>query len=104
MRVGTGGVGPQQPRILGDHTTPVLCCWFVEDNGKGKHGYAAADGRRGYLPPQGGGLFNSIQEMRNAMSKQKIRTANVEPNYDDEVPQGWRIRSLTDNEMADLLR
>jgi len=80
----------------------VLCCWFVEDNGSGGSGYAAADGRRGWLPPDGGGLFSSVQQLREAMQRQSITPAYIEPNYDDEVPKGWKIRNLTANEVSAL--
>jgi hypothetical protein len=90
---------PERPRIIGNESTPVLCCWFVEFDGSGKCGYAAVDGSRGYLPPEGGGLFSSIRELRNVLERQKMHNIKILPVYGGEVPKGWKIRGLTTNEM-----
>ena len=92
------------PHIVGDGNTPVLCCWFVENNGIGGSGYAAVDGRLGAVPPAGGGLFTTVEELRLAIKKQKIQSANIEPSYSGVVPEGWKIRSLTEDELRSLLR
>src|SRR6185503_15289403 len=70
-----------RPRIAATESALALVCWFLEDNGAGQHGYAAADGRLGFPRPDAGGLFGSIDELREAMKRQRIKTANIETSF-----------------------
>ncbi len=90
------------PRIIANEGTTVLRCWFVEENGHGQSGYVAIDGRLGHEPPEGGGLFKSITEVRDAISRQQIPTPDVEPSFGGVIPKGWKIRSLTQDELHTL--
>jgi hypothetical protein len=82
--------------------TPSLFCWFVEDNGAGKSGYAAMDGQVGGAYPEGGGLFPTIEQVRDAIRHQQLKTPLIVPHYPGEVPESWKIRSLTTNEVDRL--
>jgi len=92
----------KSPRIIADENTPVLCCWFVEDDGSGRHGYTAIDGRLGDQTPLGGGLFAGINELRDALVWQHVRNVNIVPNFGGVIPQGFKIRSLTSDELQVL--
>jgi hypothetical protein len=79
-----------------------LWCWFVEDDAAGHSGYATMDGRAGYAPPDGGGLFPTIESVRDAISHQDNKTPWIVPHYGGEIPRGWKIRGLTTNEVERL--
>ena len=93
---------PLGPRVVAAHDTSVLCCWFVEDNGWGRSGYVAVDGRRGHQPPEGGGLFGTVHELREAIKRQKVDKAEIVPSFGGRVPENWKIRDLTDDEVRIL--
>jgi hypothetical protein len=91
----------EEARIEGPPDAPSLHCWFVEDDGAGQHGYAACDGKRGYMPPEGGGLFPTMAGLTNAIRKED-RRCFIYPNYDSETPAGWRVRDLTPDELTTI--
>ena len=92
---------PRRDKLLADGNTPGLRCWFVEDNGSGAQGYAAFDARLLTQPPDGNGLFTSIEELSLALKAKKIN-AYIEPSFGGRTPEGWRIRSLTGDETQKL--
>ena len=96
------GVSAPNPRIAAAKGTEILCCWFVEDNGSGRQGYAAVDACLGAPPADGGGLFGSISDIREALKKQGIANADIEAGFGGQVPSGWRIRDLTPEEVSKL--
>ena len=89
-------------RVLAGPNTTGLCCWFIEDNGAGESGYVAVDARRGYQPPEGGGLFQTVYELREGIKRQKAENAQIVPSFGGRVPKGWKIRDLTDDEVRIL--
>ncbi len=91
-----------KPTLGAGIDAPSLFCWLVEDDGAGHSGYAVMDGRLGSARPLGGGLFPTIEEVKYAISHQKIKTPYLVPHYPSQVPKGWRIRSLTTNEVDRL--
>jgi hypothetical protein len=89
-------------RVMAEPNTSILCCWFVEDNGAGESGYVGVSGLRGYIPAGGGGLFQTVYELREGLKRQKLERAKIVPLFDGEVPKGWKIRGLTDDEVRIL--
>jgi hypothetical protein len=92
----------EKPRLLAPDDAPSLCCWFVEDDGTGRHGYVGMDAARDYTPPHGGGMFATIEELRDAIRHQKCKTPIIHPQFPASVPQGWRIRDLSKSEVEKL--
>jgi hypothetical protein len=89
-------------RVMAQPNTSIVCCWFVQDNGAGESGYVGVSGLRGYIPAGGGGLFQTVYELREGLKRQKLDGAEIVPLFDGEVPKGWQIRGLTDHEMRIL--
>jgi hypothetical protein len=50
----------------------------------------------------GGGLFGTIEEVRDAIKRQKVKTPWLVPCYGGVPPPGWKIRRLTTNEVERL--
>jgi hypothetical protein len=94
----TGG-----PSVLGGGKhTQILYCWYVEDDGSGRSGYVAIDAIWSYAPPDGGGLFQSIDEVRSAMRAQGIRPSQFVAAV-MVTPEGWSTRNLTQGERKALV-
>lgn|GEM_PF-1283627 len=89
--------------ILGARTDmTTLVCWYVETDGRGNSGYAAEDGYYSSAYPEGGGLFASIEGVKEALRHQTNRTPWLVPYYGGEIPPNWKIRGLTTNEVSRL--
>jgi hypothetical protein len=94
--------GSEKPTLGASEDAVGLCCWFVEDDGVGHSGYAVLDSRVSSAHPRGGGLFGKIEDVREAISRQKVKTPWLIPCYGGETPPGWKIRRLTTNEVERL--
>lgn len=92
----------QKPNLCAGKDAPSLYCWFVEEDGTGHQGYAAMDGRMGSAPSRGGGLFPTIEDVRDAIRHQTIPNPWLIPYCPASTPKGWRIRGLTTNEVERL--
>ena len=90
------------PQVIGNEQTTLLICWFVEDNGAGKRGYAVIDGLAGYQPADGGGLFSTISSLQKDLRTQRIRPENIMPQFGGKIPRGWKIRNLTPEKLRIL--
>jgi hypothetical protein len=92
----------EKPILTAGKDTPIVFCWFVEDNGAGNKGYAFMDARVGRPLTPGERLFSTIEEVREALKKQESKTFVLMPQHPDWVPKGWRVRNLSSNEVDQL--
>ena len=94
----------QQPlsRIAASPSAPSLACWYVQGDSRDVYGYAAADSRISYPPPTGGGLFASLQELKQAIRRQETTSPQIIGEYPCAPPEGWIIRKLTREELTVL--
>jgi hypothetical protein len=96
------GEASKKPTLGASDDALGLCCWFVEDDGVGHSGYAVLDASGSAAYPRGGGLFGTIEEVRDAINRQKVKTPWLIPCYGGDTPPGWKIRRLTTNEVERL--
>ena len=89
------------PNILGNDHEDLIYCWYVEEDGKGYHGYASFGGSRASVVPDGEGLFTTIEALRDRIAQQKVKPY-VLPFYDSEVEPPIKIRRLTIEELKVL--
>lgn len=91
----------EQPALAAQKDTPIIYCWFVEDNGAGHQGYVFFDAGAGraLLPDER--LFSTIEGIRDAI-KNRSKTPYLIPQHPDWVPTGWRVRNLSTNEVDRL--
>jgi hypothetical protein len=68
----------------------------------GHHGYVVVDGRISSAHPLGGGLYPTIGDVRDAIRRQKVKYPIIEPHFGGQIPAGWKIRDLTEEEIAVL--
>jgi len=75
-----------------------LLCWYVEDDGKGRSGYAFMDLGRSSLRPLR--LFKTIDGVRKAISQLRIKRLWLSVGATERA--GRRVRRLTTNEVKEL--
>lgn len=90
--------------IAAQDDASALCCWYVISDESGSSGYAMADGRLGYLPAGGGGLFKSLGALKSEMKARKFGNVTIVGEFGGKVPNGWSIRGLTKEEWLELAR
>jgi hypothetical protein len=90
-----------QPHVIANKTTTTLYCWFVVHDPNGKNGYACVDSRAGSVWVEGGGLFQSIAELRDALSELGLTNAPTDP-FPSRIPDGYTVRELTPEELRFL--
>jgi len=73
-------------------------CWFVEDNGVGGSGYAFFSSHWSRPLRTSERLFSSTQEVRSAFPKYGIDCPIILPTPPGWVPEGWKVRELTQSE------
>ena len=80
----------------------IFFCWFVEDDGRGRSGYALFGTHFGrpLLPDER--LCSTIDETRLKIKSQGGKAPIIVPQSPDWVPEGWRVRNLNTNEMECL--
>lgn len=86
-----------------DH--PFVYCWFVEDNGAGRSGYAAFYAEAGAPVEPDNRLFQTLEDVRHVFKEhEKLdrRSPIVIPKRPDWVPPVWKVRDLNTNEAAQL--
>ncbi|HXR05325.1 MAG TPA: hypothetical protein VN836_11530 [Verrucomicrobiae bacterium] len=86
-----------------DH--PIVYCWFVEDNGAGRSGYDVFYTEAGRPLEPDERLFSTLEDVRHVLKDQENRDGRspiVIPKRPDWVPQVWRVRDLSTNEVAQL--
>ena len=80
----------------------IVYCWFVEDNGMGRSGYAAFNtGVSRALEPDEH-LYRTIDELGHAIKGHEATAPIVIPIQPDWVPEHWKVRNLSTNEAAQL--
>jgi hypothetical protein len=86
-----------------DH--PIVYCWFVQDNGAGRSGYAVWSPEAGAPVEPDNRLFPTLEDVRDVLKDHENRDGRspvVIPKRPDWVPQVWKVRDLTTNEAAQL--
>jgi hypothetical protein len=78
---------------------PCIVCWHVIHDNAGHSGYACIDGRRNFEPPNGGGLYPTIQALQAALQRAGWTNCQIIPKYGGKVYEGWKIESLTVEEL-----
>ena len=89
-----------KPRVIAVTETPGLCCWYAEGP-KGQKGYACVDSRLNGFWVEGGGLFETILELHNALDVLGLTHVPIE-RFPQRPPDGWKVRALTAEELRIL--
>jgi len=82
--------------------TNLVFCWFVEDNGAGHKGYVFIDAAMNRPMTPSEPLFSTLEGFREALKRAEGETIFIVPKYPGWVPQGWRVRNLSSNEVDQL--
>jgi len=91
------------PSINPQKERRIVYCWFVEDNGTGHSGYAVMDTFVGRALQQDERLFPTLGEVHHALMNQDGRNPIIIPKQPDWVPQAWRVRDLSTNEVSQIV-
>ena len=91
------------PSIAAGHINYGLNCWYVENDSAGGHGYACGHRSRSVTRPDGGGLFQCIQDLRLEIQRTMPGLQEIGDSYTGRVPDGWKIRNLTQAEVNFLV-
>jgi hypothetical protein len=108
MEIGCGtntkqmDIQPDKSKVDAQKDRPILYCWFVEDNGTRRSGYALMDTRVGrpLLPEEP--LFPTLEDVRRELKNQEGNPPVVIPKRPDWVPQVWKVRDLNTKEASQL--
>jgi hypothetical protein len=92
----------ENPTLRARKDAQIFFCWFVEDNGAGHSGYVCFGASWGRPLVREERLFSTVEELREALTNQENVTPKVVNLYPDWVPDGWKVRSLTTNEVRQL--
>lgn len=84
------------------NSTNLVFCWFVEDNGAGHKGYVFIDAGVSRPMTASEPLFSTIEEFGEALKRGEGETLFLVPKYPGWVPEGWRVRNLSSNEVGHL--
>lgn len=79
-----------------------LMAWYVEDDGQGHAGYACVDGALAFPPPEGGGLFPSLDALAAAIRGADLVHPVILNGFRGVLPEGWKVRALTRTELDTL--
>jgi hypothetical protein len=93
---------PDDSKLDSQKDRPIIYCWFVEDNGNGRSGYAVMDTRVGRPLLSDEGLVATVQEIRQVIEREGGKNPIVIPHHPDWVPKEWKVRNLSTNEEAVL--
>jgi hypothetical protein len=80
----------------------ALNVWCVETDGRGHRGYACSYTSRGVFHPGGNGLFQSLEALRTEIHSSGHSDMWVVSELRSIVPDRWKIRELTPEELSFL--
>jgi hypothetical protein len=91
------------PRIYATPDAPVIVCYFIIHDKSGQSGFVCMDGRIEYhLPPVGDKHFETLSAFRDAIRENGLHGVAIISDCPVKPPDGWKIRSLTSDEVKFL--
>jgi hypothetical protein len=93
---------PERPISAAGNGTNLVYCWFVEDNGAGHRGYVFLDVGMNRAMTPSETLYSTLEELREALRRGEGEPLFLVPKYPGWVPEGWRVRNLSSNEVNRL--